>query len=244
MQTPVVRYGDESITYTVRERPAAAHRRIAIHVEPDGRVVVDAPRDASHGVVKAAVQQRARWISEQVGAVRHRRLPQAPREHVSGEALLYLGRRFVLKVLVEPEVSGRVRMRAGRIEVSVAQRDAAQVRTALAAWFRGRALDVFDARLDAVAASMPWVHLRPTLHLRTMTRRWGSCSPAGRLTLNPDLVKAPRECIDYVLIHELCHLKHHDHGPHFHRTLAAQMPGWREVKARLDGLADRIIGAP
>jgi predicted metal-dependent hydrolase len=75
-----------------------------------------------------------------------------------------------------------------------------------------------------------------------MERQWGSCSPTGRLTLNAHLVKAPRECIDYVIIHELCHLQERNHGPRFHRLLDAQMPGcWRIMKERLDGLVEQIL---
>jgi hypothetical protein len=74
-----------------------------------------------------------------------------------------------------------------------------------------------------------------------MTVQWGSCSPAGRITLNPWLVKAPRECIDYVLLHELSHLLHHNHSPKFYRALDRHMPAWRTVKARLDGMAEDVF---
>jgi predicted metal-dependent hydrolase len=76
-----------------------------------------------------------------------------------------------------------------------------------------------------------------------MTVQWGSCSPAGRITLNPMLVKAPRECIDYVVLHELVHLQHHHHGAAFYRALDRHMPGWRVVKAKLDGMAEDVFRA-
>ena len=104
-----------------------------------------------------------------------------------------------------------------------------------------RAREVLAARLESVAASLKWVRTPPPLRLQPMKRQWGSCSPTGRLTLNPDLVKAPRECIDAVIVHALCHLIEHNHAPRFHRLLDAQMPGWRAVKARLDGLAEQIL---
>jgi predicted metal-dependent hydrolase len=100
---------------------------------------------------------------------------------------------------------------------------------------------VLAARLMVVAASLRWVRELPPLRLRSMKRQWGRCSPAGRLTLNPNLVKAPRECIDHVRVHELCHLKEHNHGPRFNRTLDAQTPGWREVKQRLDRWVGQIM---
>jgi hypothetical protein len=74
-----------------------------------------------------------------------------------------------------------------------------------------------------------------------MQKQWGSCSPQGHILLNPHLVKAPRECIDYVIIHELCHLKEHNHSPEFYRLLCLQMPDWKQVKAKLDGMAELLL---
>jgi predicted metal-dependent hydrolase len=238
-----LRYGDERIAFSLRVQPARKARRIAIHVEPDGRVVVDVPQETSDAAVQAAVQQRARWISGQVAAVRERLAHALPRAHVSGESLFYLGRRYVLKVVVDEGRDGHVRLRGARIEVAVAKADMARVRTLLDAWYRKRAGEVLAARLAVLAPSLSWVRATPPMQLRDMKQRWGSCSPAGRLTLNPHLVKAPRECIDYVLVHELCHLGEHNHGPRFHQLLDTLMPHWRQLKARLDGLVEQLMPA-
>lgn len=236
-----LRYGDELIAFSLRVQPARTAQRIAIHVEPDGRVRVDVPRETSDAAVQAALQRRVRWISSQVAAVRERLAHAVPRAHVSGESLLYLGRRYVLKVVVDESRDGHVRLRGTRIEVAVADGDASRVRTLLDTWYRERAGEVLAARLAALAPLLHWVGTPPPMQLRIMQTRWGSCSPAGRLTLNPNLVKAPRECIDYVLIHELCHLGEHNHGPRFHRLLETLMPQWRSVKARLDGLVEQLM---
>ena len=74
-----------------------------------------------------------------------------------------------------------------------------------------------------------------------MKVQWGSCSPAGRLTLNPHLVKASRQCIDYVLLHELCHLKEHNHSARFYDTIQRHLPQWRRIKEQLDGLSEVIL---
>ncbi|MCH8867611.1 MAG: M48 family metallopeptidase, partial [Proteobacteria bacterium] len=74
-----------------------------------------------------------------------------------------------------------------------------------------------------------------------MKKQWGSCSPKGRLSLNPMLVKAPRQCIDYVVVHELCHMKHHNHSDEYYALLTRRLPDWQERKQRLDDLAERIL---
>ena len=79
------------------------------------------------------------------------------------------------------------------------------------------------------------------MRLQTMKVQWGSCSPAGRLTLNPHLIKVPGECIDYVLLHELCHLKEHNHSQKFYKLLERYLPLWRSKKQRLDDLADIVL---
>jgi predicted metal-dependent hydrolase len=236
-----VPYGDERIRFNLRRQPWRTHNRVAIHVEPDGCVLVDAPSDASLEQVKTAVIKRARWIGGHVNAAKNRRAQMLPREYVSGESLLYLGRRYRLKVLAARNTVPAAAMRGPFVEVRLATRDPQAVRKVLEDWYRERAKALLPQRLAAVAAPLRWVCEMPPMRLQTMARQWGSCSPGGRITLNPALVKAPRECIDYVLLHELCHLKHHNHSPKFYRMLDQQMPGWHCVKDRLDSLSEQLL---
>lgn len=236
-------YGDEVIAFSLRRQPSRTVTRVAIHVEPDARVLVDAPDTAPLADVMTAVKKRARWISLHVKAARARLAHMLPREYVSGESLHYLGRRYRLKVVIEAGTRAQARMRGAFITVTAREHASAPIKMALDAWYRQRAREVFADRLAAVAASLRWVKQLPPTRLQFMTVQWGSCSPSGRITLNPLLVKAPRECIDYVLLHELCHLLHHNHSPKFYRTLDRHMPNWRAVKEKLDNMAQDVFRA-
>jgi predicted metal-dependent hydrolase len=129
------------------------------------------------------------------------------------------------------------------IVVTVPKLEPALIRPALDAWYRQRAHELLADRLTAVAASLSWVQQMPPMRLQFMSVQWGSCSPAGRITLNPLLVKAPRKCIDYVMLHELCHLLHHNHSPKFYQTLDRHMPNWRAVKDKLYNMAEHMFRA-
>lgn len=234
-------YGEETIAFRLRRQPSRTVPRIAIHVEPDGRVLVDAPEAAALIDVMEAVKKRSRWISQHVAAAKARLAHVLPREYLSGEALHYLGRRYRLKVVVKQGEAVETRVRGAFITVTVPERTTFTVRAALDAWYRQRARALFADRLAAVAGPLRWVKHLPPVRLQRMTIQWGSCSPTGRLTLNPLLVKAPRECIDYVVLHELCHLLHHNHSPKFFRTLDRHMPNWRGVKEKLDNMVEEIL---
>ncbi len=234
-------YGDEVIAFSLRRQASRTVTRVAIHVEPDARVLVDAPDTAPLADVLAAVKKRARWISQYVGAAKVRLAHVLPREYVSGESLHYLGRRYRLKVIVNTGVAVEARMRGAFITVTTPENSPAMIKSALDVWYRQRARELFADRLAAVAAPLRWVKQLPPTRLQFMTVQWGSCSPSGRITLNPSLVKAPRECIDYVLLHEMCHLLHHNHSPNFYKTLQRHMPGWKAVKERLDNLAGNVL---
>jgi predicted metal-dependent hydrolase len=236
-------YGDEVIDFSLRRQSSRTVPRVAIHVEPDGRVLVDAPDSTAVADVVLAVKKRARWISQHVAAAKGRLAHALPREYVSGESLHYLGRRYRLKVIVAAGATVEARMRGAFIAVTVPERATATIRAALDLWYRKRARELFAARLAAVAAPLRWIRQLPPTRLQFMTVQWGSCSPSGRITLNPLLVKAPRECIDYVLLHELCHLLHHNHSPKFYQTLDRHMPNWRTVKEKLDNMAEELFRA-
>lgn len=236
-----VAYGDEQIVFTLRGQPSRVTSRIAIHVEPDGRVEVDAPQSMQLADVLAAVRKRSRWIYQHVIAARARFAHVLPREYVSGEAIHYLGRRYRLKVTVEAEAKAGVCLRGGFLVVVTPSGEPLIIRSALDAWYRHSARQVFMRRLNVVAERLTWVRELPPIRLQFMRRQWGSCSPAGRLTLNPWLLAAPREAIDYVLLHELCHLKYHNHSKAFYEVLRRNMPDWKVIKSNLDERAEAYL---
>jgi len=233
-------YGDELI---VVERAAKARQvpRLLIKVDPDCRVLVQAPADASDEKVLLALKARGRWIHQQLNHFRDQLAHVTPRQYISGETHYYLGKQYVLKVIEAPGEVPQVRLLRGMLEISVRQRSARKVRELLHDWYKKRAREVFTRRLQAALMQSIWVSQGPPLRIQTMQTQWGSCSPNGRITLNPHLVKAPRICIDYVVLHELCHIAEHNHSERFYRLMTQVMPQWERVKGRLDGMAAVLL---
>lgn len=233
-------YGDERIPFSFESRYSATSR-VLIRVHPDCRVVVSAPKNASNEEVLAAVRKRARWIWQQRQTFSKQQEHVFPRRYVSGESHFYLGKRYVLKVIENEAVAQQVKLWRGKIEVTIRKKSPEKIKELLLDWYRERAREVFSRRVDFLLSQALWVKARPPVRLLAMRTQWGSCSPQGRLTLNPHLVKAPKECIDYVLLHELCHIAEHNHSKRFYRLMNQVMPGWEAVKLRLDGMANFVL---
>lgn len=229
-------YGDEIIEFE-RVSKNGKSPRITIKVHPDCRVVVHAPLQASNDDVLHAVKKRSRWIYQHLKQFRAQLEHITPRSFVSGESHYYLGRQYLLKVHCDPATKQQVKLLRGRLDVTVRDKGSDRIRTLLREWYKGRARELFARRLDTLLTQTLWVAERPPIRIQAMQTQWGSCSPKGRLTLNPHLVKAPQDCIDYVILHELCHLAEHNHSDRFYRLMKQVMPEWEKVKTRLDGMA-------
>lgn len=224
-------FGTETIGYEIRFLPT--RRTLGIEVHPNLSVVVRAPIDCPPDVIQARVSKRAPWISKQLKNFR-RYSPRTPqRQYVSGETHLYLGRRYRLKVGAGDTAT--VKMNRGQIAVTTpsARANPDLVHAMLRRWYLDRAKEVLSRVLDQYLPMLKG-HQRPGLVVRAMQSRWGSLSPAGTMTLNANLVQAPRACIEYVVVHELCHLKHRDHDTKFFRLLEQLMPDWEKRKQRLE----------
>lgn len=137
-----------------------------------------------------------------------------------------------------------VQLKGGQLLVQAGRHDADAVRLAVDAWYRRRAWEHFARRIAALfSATLDARPAAPDFSIRAMRRQWGSCLPAGKLLLNPLLIGAPRGCVDYVITHELCHLRHHDHGAGFYRLLEARMSDWRERKSLLELVAGQVLSS-
>lgn len=225
-------YGRTRIDYSVVRRERTT---LEIAVEPDTRVVVAAPDASSAEEIQAKIRKRAAWILRQQRYFQQF-LPRTPeRRFVSGETHLYLGRQYRLKIL--PAEQEKVRLKRGFLSVFTRCPDSAdRARLLVAAWYRERALARIPERLESCLQKFsPSDRMRPNrLILRTTKTRWGSMSPAGNLLINPKLLQAPVDAIDYVITHELCHLREPHHGPAFHELLSRVLPDWEKRKLRLE----------
>jgi predicted metal-dependent hydrolase len=236
----VLHYGDEHIPYAVRVNPNR-RERVEINVLPDGTVDVEAPEEATPEAITKAVQKRARWIVSHVSAARKRFAHVLPREYVSGEQVLYQGRRYGLKVVAVDKAQRSIKLKGSLLIVTTDDTSPFAVRATVRAWYRLKARDYFAQRIMATCQALPWVQDAPPFRLLEMSTQWGSCAVGGYVLLNPALVKAPRECIDYVIIHEVCHLREHNHSPAFFKLLSLADPGWEATKLKLDQMAEVLL---
>ncbi len=235
-----IQYGDEIITCERVGRPHVSDK-ILIKVYPDCRVVISAPEWAENDAVLKAAQKRSRWIYQQLRAFRQQLKFITPRHYISGESHYYLGKQYQIKVLEDLKSPQSVKLLRGQLEVTVRQKSTNKIQLLLKDWYKTRAKEVFAKRLDHVLEHTLWVTDRPTFRILTMQTQWGSCSPKGLLTLNPALVKAPVRCIDYVILHELCHLAEHNHSARFYQLMTQVMPDWERIKKQLDEMANRFL---
>lgn len=233
-------YGDKLISYSVL-RNASRSNRIRIDVFPNGSVNVEAPDSATEHSIRKAVAKRSRWIVRHVEDAHNRFAHVLPREYVSGEMVLYLGKRYMLKVIQHDGRYSSVKLLRGLLEVQVRDTKPTNVKAKMRAWYRVKAQTYFARRLNELLDGLPIASQRPAFELKHMTKQWGSCSVEGKLTLNPFLIKAPIECVDYVLLHELCHLIEHNHSAKFFAMLDQHSPNWKRVKRDLDNMAEVVF---
>jgi len=227
----VVSYGREKIEFSYLH---VNRKTLEIAVHPEQTVVVKAPLGIETEEIHRRVAGRARWIIKQRNYFRQFE-PRTPvRCYVGGETHLYLGKRYRLKI--KKGHRNEIKLMRGYFEIQVnGTVSSEKIKPLLDEWYARKAADKFWERLDHC-----WPHFKklsfaqPKLRIKRLKKRWGSLSGMGTLTLNTDLIRAHRECIDYVITHELCHLQCKDHSSKFYKFLEKIMPDWEKRKHKLE----------
>ena len=221
-------FGTKNIEFDVQYK---ARKTLGITVTPAMDVLVDAPEGTSLEKVKEKVRKRAPWILKQQDYFAGFHPIATPKRYVSGETHLYLGRQYRLKII--DSKAEKVKLKGKFIEVHTASPDKAQA--LLDKWYLEHARQKFQEYLAPLEERFSGFGVRPSgFEIRRMPKRWGSCTPKGKIILNSELIKAPKGCIEYVIIHELCHLVHPDHSKAYWNLLDKEMPAWHKWKERLE----------
>ncbi len=226
-----VQYGTTSIDFTVEWR---RRKTLALEVHPNMCVHVIAPNDTSIEEIEKRVLKRASWVVKQQ-AYFDQFLPRTPkREYVSGETHLYLGKKYVLKIREAQKES--VKLKGGELFVFCKKPDSAtRVRNLLSGWYRTHCEQRFEKAFESGYQKVQTrVKEKPVYSIKRMKNRWGSCTPKGQIILNPELIRVPSKCLEYVIVHELCHLLQPNHGPDFFRLLEGCLPDWKRWKDKLE----------
>ncbi len=224
-------YGTTIIDFSLQY---SDRKTLGITVNPDLTVSVTAPTKTSVEEVQTKIENKGRWILKQWEFFESF-LPQTPkREYVSGETHNYIGKQYRLKITKARKQD--VKLKGRFLHVSIQNpNDRLKIKLLLAQWYRNHALDIFNWRIEQNLDLFQKYKLEfPKLIVRRMEKRWGSCTAEGKVTLNPEIIKAPVKCIDYVIVHELCHLIHHNHSSEFYKLQNKMMPNWEKWKNKLE----------
>jgi predicted metal-dependent hydrolase len=229
-----------TLTYTQR-------KTVGITIHPDLRVEVRAPAAISDQAVEEIIQKRAAWILRHLEELAQRLAKQPPSIKAQGASYQFLG--CQLPIILEPtleaaSVGERVILENSALHVYVKNRgvgdkksaqDKKQVDALLEKWSREQAKSIFTIRTTKLLVKFKELRLQcPELAIRRMKARWGSCSADGTITLNLNLIHLDPALIDYVIMHELCHLIEHNHSKHYYALLTHMMPDWSERRQRLN----------
>lgn len=228
VKTKHIKYGKKDINY---ELIFQDRKTLGIKVFPEGSVKVYAPNETTDEKIEEKVKEKARWILKQQNEFESY-LPLTPeRKYINGETHLYLGRQYILHS--EAASVNQVKVYRGKLIVS--HKGNTKIETVVKNWYKAKAMEHFTNVLEAkISLFTKYGIEKPDIHVRAMSKRWGSCTAKGKVILNPELIKAPKGSIDYVMIHELCHLVHHNHTKAFYELQEKMMPDWKKWKTKLE----------
>jgi predicted metal-dependent hydrolase len=191
----------------------------------DGVAQAIVPDQLSDARVEALIQKRTAWIRSKLREQSETVTPK-PKEYVSGESFTYLGRNYRLKVLRGDD---EVKLKGGYLEVRLPKKSkVGDIRIALVGWYEKHALDRLDEKTNRYARIMG---VSPnSISVRGYKSRWGSCSANGEISYNWRIIIAPHYIVDYMVVHELCHLKHPNHSPAFWNSVKREIPNHKNCR--------------
>lgn len=230
-----IEYGTQTINFSITYRK---RKTLSIQVLPNLTVQVIAPIGATIEAIKAKVSKRASWISRQHQFFQDLNINHLPTfEYIGGETHRYLGRQYRLKIVpILTHEKAQVKLIGKYFHVFTSQKDnPRKTEQLLNAWYKTKAQIKFQERFDHCYQSIEKYNLpKPTLVIQKMKTRWGSWTPNDKILINPQLITKPIFCIDYVITHELCHVKHPNHSADFYEFLSVILPDWERRKALLN----------
>ena len=223
-------YGNYTYQYELLRQE---RKTLSLTVRPDMGIILKCPEHAQEERINLFFKRKWMWLTKQLKFFAKFQRTAYEREYVSGESFMYLGRQY--QFIVRRGKKNEVSLTKGKLVV-VSQKpvsDSKHNKFLIEQWYQNKAEVIFRERFDEISEGFDCKE-RSDLILRKMNKRWGSFIGKRRIILNPRLISASKECIDYVITHELCHMRYKNHNKLFYGYLKSKMPDWEKRKDRLE----------
>lgn len=211
----------------------SSRRTVALYVRPGGTLLIRAPWYVPVHLLMQFVRQKTAWIERQLRRLKDVKPLAEPTLIDDGSVIPFMGRQVTVRVTVGDRNSAV--LKENELHLTLAGAVHADRISALAeTWYLREAKKHFTSRTAMLASLHSSLLPAPgQVNVRKMKRRWGTCHSSGAIWFNRELIKKEQELIDYVIIHELCHLVHHNHSREYYALLGSIIPNFRELKKRL-----------
>lgn len=208
-------------------------KTLSLTVTPDLRIIVKSPEQADNERIEYFLQKKWFWLEKQLSYFKKYQRKFYEKEHISGEGYFYLGRQY--KLVVRKSKQNNVSLTRGQLIIhTIKETDNRRFnKKLLEDWFTEKAEQIFQDRFTEMLERFDYKHA-PAIGIREMKRRWGSFINRDKVFLNSKLIHVPKACIDYVIVHELCHLRYKHHNKKFWELLDKKYPKWERIKEQLE----------
>ena len=222
-------YDTEKIEFAIVK---SKRKSLSIAIQPDGNLLVKAPFFMLDSEILKWVKAKTGWIVRQRVKILEQQEMNPPKKYITGEKFWYLGQEYELEVRISAGRAGMVGIVEDKIVLFSKSGDGAEVQKILADWYVKQAKVVIPKKVRFWAEQMGESYGKVTV--KNQKKRWGSCSSARNLNFNRRLIMAPPEVLDYVVVHELCHLRQMNHSKAFWREVEIVLPDYKMHKKWLE----------
>jgi predicted metal-dependent hydrolase len=214
-------------------------KTLSLTVTPNLRIIVKCPFKADSERIEAFLQKKWFWLEKQLSFFKKYQRKTYEKEYISGEGYLYLGRQY--KLVVRKGKDDSVSLTRGQLCVSTTRliTDSKHTKKLIDSWFAEKTKTVFQDRFADALSRFDFKNT-PKLFVREMRKRWGSFLNQEKILINPKLIHVSKDCIDYVIVHELCHMKYKNHDKRFYDLLNKKYPKWEKVKDKLETIGSTV----
>lgn len=223
-----VLFGQKIINFKVKRNPRRK-RTIGLCIEPNGDVLIISPINTPEWRLNQLVISKGEWIIKKLNSIANNPLPKE-KKFVSGETFLFLGKKLNLRIIPNINLEKtNVTLNGDFIDVLTDKTDKIDypfIKDSLVNWYKMAAFKIITERVKYYADKM--AINEPQVLIRNQKKRWGSCSTKGILRINWKIIMSPINLIDYLVVHELCHLRHMNHSDKFWKYLNSIMPDYQE----------------